>query len=177
MPLCPLLDSPVEANCYSRNIEVGGMLIFEPATLVIHLIALIMTAIMIFHIKSKYTAVGRKEIVLFFYMYAVSVILEFFLISGIILTSLVAYKWFVTIYIGWNMATLWCLLLNGFVGFQWAEDGTPTSLWVSLSLVDYKPFTYPSLILSLDKTTYFLVYSLKLVAHWGCLHVHRCRHF
>jgi len=22
------------------------------------------------------------------------------------------------------------LLLNGFVGFQWTEDGTPTSLWV-----------------------------------------------
>ena len=106
------------------------MLLFEPATLVIHVIALIMTAIMIFHIKSKYTAVGRKEIVLFFYMYAVSVILEFFLVSGIILTSLDAYKWFVAVYISWNMATLWCLLLNGFVGFQWAEDGTAMSLWV-----------------------------------------------
>jgi predicted lipoprotein with Yx(FWY)xxD motif len=27
-------------------------------------------------------------------------------------------------------ATFWCLLLNGFVGFQFAEDGTPLSLWV-----------------------------------------------
>ncbi|CAG8507513.1 8639_t:CDS:2 [Scutellospora calospora] len=26
-------------------------------------------------------------------------------------------------------ATFWCLLLNGFVGFQFAEDGTPLSLW------------------------------------------------
>lgn len=30
-------------------------------------------------------------------------------------------------------ATYWCLLLNGFVGFQFAEDGTPVSLWVRLS--------------------------------------------
>lgn len=27
-------------------------------------------------------------------------------------------------------ATFWCLLVNGFVGFQVVEDGTPTSLWV-----------------------------------------------
>lgn len=40
-----------------------------------------------------------------------------------------AYKWFTAVYIAWNMATLWCLLLNGFVGFQWAEDGTKTSMW------------------------------------------------
>lgn len=26
-------------------------------------------------------------------------------------------------------ATFWCLLVNGFVGFQFAEDGTPLSLW------------------------------------------------
>ncbi len=31
-----------------------------------------MTAIMVYHIRSKYTAVGRKEIVLFFYLYALS---------------------------------------------------------------------------------------------------------
>ncbi|KAJ3053428.1 Chitin synthase, class 7, partial [Quaeritorhiza haematococci] len=98
-------------------------------TLVIHIIALFMTGIMIYHIKSKYTAVGRKEIVMFFYMYAATVILEFLLVSGIIPTASNVYRYFVAGHIGLVMATLWCLLLNGFVGFQWAEDGTPLSLW------------------------------------------------
>lgn len=46
-----------------------------------------MTAIMVVHIRSKYTAVGRKEIVLFFYLYALIELLSIFLDSGIIPTS------------------------------------------------------------------------------------------
>lgn len=65
-----------------------------------------MTAIMIYHIRSKYTAVGewllyqsspfsvlidcssgRKEIIMFFYMYAIVELLAIFLDSGIIPTS------------------------------------------------------------------------------------------
>lgn len=80
------------------------------ATLVIYVIAIVMTSIMIYHIKSKYTAVGgwtfgggiasdanircltipptgRKEIVIFFYMYMGLVVLEFLLVSGIIPTA------------------------------------------------------------------------------------------
>jgi hypothetical protein len=39
-------------------------------------------------------------------------------------------QWFTAIYAGLIAALYWCLLVNGFVGFQWAEDGTPMSLWV-----------------------------------------------
>ena len=67
-----------------------------------------MTAIMIFHIRSKYTAVGeyilaytwfsedvvsclhctgRKEIIMFFYMYALAELLAIFLDAAIIPTS------------------------------------------------------------------------------------------
>lgn len=51
-----------------------------------------MTAIMIYHIRSKYTAVGRKEIVTFFWMYALIQLLGFFLDSGIIPTANPAYE-------------------------------------------------------------------------------------
>ncbi|KAI9207876.1 chitin synthase III catalytic subunit [Polychytrium aggregatum] len=137
LTLCPLvstntLGGGVEASCYSRNIQLGGdpgILIFEPAVLIIHLVALIMTGIMIYHIRSKYTAVGRKEIVMFFYMYAFTTIFEFLLVSGIIASSSFLYQYFVAGYIGLGVATMFCLLCNGFVGFQWAEDGTPQSLW------------------------------------------------
>jgi hypothetical protein len=50
-----------------------------------------MTAIMIYHIRSKYTAVGRKEIVMFFWLYMVIELLAMFLDSGIIPTSNVSY--------------------------------------------------------------------------------------
>ncbi|KAJ3206441.1 Chitin synthase, class 7 [Dinochytrium kinnereticum] len=96
LTVCPLVGRPeggINPTCYSRNIEiVGGMLVFEPATLVIHLIALIMTGIMIYHIKSKYTAVGRKEIVMVFYMYALTIVIEFLLVSGIVPTAFAGYK-------------------------------------------------------------------------------------
>lgn len=46
-----------------------------------------MVAVMILHIRSKYTAVGRKEIVTFFYLYSVVELLSIFLDSGIIPSS------------------------------------------------------------------------------------------
>ena len=39
-------------------------------------------------------------------------------------------KWFAAVYTGLVAAAYCCLLINGFVGFQFAEDGTPLSLWV-----------------------------------------------
>ncbi|KDN45217.1 hypothetical protein K437DRAFT_256662 [Tilletiaria anomala UBC 951] len=129
--VCPLLGTSMglEPICYSRNVEINSTVIFQPATCVIHIAALVMTAVMVYHIRSKYTAVGRKEIVLFFYLYAVSEILAIFLDSAIIPTYSGAYSWFSAIYVGLNTAIFWCLLVNGFVGFQFAEDGTPMSLW------------------------------------------------
>ncbi|KAK7052805.1 Chitin synthase, class 7 [Paramarasmius palmivorus] len=88
-----------------------------------------MTAIMIYHIRSKYTAVGRKEIVQFFWTYAVIQLLAIFLDSGIIPTSSGAYQIFAAIYTGLVASAYCCLLVNAFVGFQFAEDGTPRSLW------------------------------------------------
>jgi len=131
LTLCPLVGAPqgIEPTCYSRNVEVAGSLIFQPATIIIHVIALIMTTIMIYHIKSKYTAVGRKEIVMFFYMYMLLTFLELLLVSGIIQTASTLYPYFTAAHIGLITSTIFCLLLNGFVGFQFAEDGTPLSLW------------------------------------------------
>ncbi|KIM41412.1 hypothetical protein M413DRAFT_71705 [Hebeloma cylindrosporum] len=129
--ICPLVGTAqgVEPICYSRNVDIGGTLIFQPSTCFVHIVAIIMTAIMIIHIRSKYTAVGRKEIVMFFWMYAAISLLAMFLDSGVIPTANGAYPWFAAVYTGLVAATFCCLLINGFVGFQFAEDGTPLSLW------------------------------------------------
>ncbi|KAF9017543.1 chitin synthase export chaperone [Hymenopellis radicata] len=129
--VCPLVgtDQGIVPTCYSRNVLVGGTLIFQPSTCFIHIVAIIMTGIMIYYIRSKYTAVGRKEILMFFWLYALIQFLGMFLDSGIIKTSTAAYQWITAIYAGLIAATYCSLLFNAFVGFQWAEDGTPQSLW------------------------------------------------
>ncbi|KAJ2787166.1 Chitin synthase, class 7 [Coemansia interrupta] len=132
MAACPLLgDSDIgyEPTCYARNIEVRNSLIFQAASLIIDIIALFMTVIMIFHVRSKYTAVGRKEMVMFFYLYFILTVLDFLTISGIIPISSVVYPYFVAAYLGSTSALCWCLMLNGFIGYQWTEDGTALTLW------------------------------------------------
>ena len=129
--VCPLVgtDHGIEPACYSRNVDVAGTLIFQPcefqtrlcfgpilmiqppiATCFVHIVAIIMTAIMIYHVRSKYTAVGvyhaawlasrgdahtsfsgRKEIVTFFWLYAVIEVLAFILDSGLLPTANSAY--------------------------------------------------------------------------------------
>lgn len=88
---CPALGLP-DPKCYSRNIDFGGFLLFQPAVIVIDIASIIMTLIMIRHIKRKYTAVGRKEIVLFFYMYAVCMILDLLLVSNFVPVGTNAYN-------------------------------------------------------------------------------------
>jgi hypothetical protein len=129
--ICPLVgtDQGIEPLCYSRNVDVAGTLLFQPSTCFVHIVAIIMTAIMIYHIRSKYTAVGRKEIVMFFWLYAIIELLAIFLDSGIIPTANTSYPWFAAVYTGLVAAAYTCLVINGFVGFQFAEDGTPLSLW------------------------------------------------
>jgi len=133
LAICPLLGESsfnMEPTCYSRNFEIAGTLIFQPSTIIINLVAIIMTAIMIFNIKSKYTAVGRKEMVMVFYLYLFITILDIILISGFIVpVASNVYPYFAAAYVGLLSAFCWCLLLNGFVGFQFAEDGTAFSLW------------------------------------------------
>jgi hypothetical protein len=47
-----------EAECYSRSIELANTIIFQGAASFMHIAALIMTVIMILHVRSKFTAVG-----------------------------------------------------------------------------------------------------------------------
>ncbi|EIW67946.1 hypothetical protein TREMEDRAFT_44955 [Tremella mesenterica DSM 1558] len=131
LTICPLLGSSqgTTPTCYSRNVQLGSQLFFQPATCFVHIAALGMTAIMLFHVRSKYTAVGRKEIVLFFYLYMFISLLAIFLDSTVIPTANKVYPWFAAVYAGALGALYWCIMVNGFVGFQVWEDGTAKSLW------------------------------------------------
>lgn len=92
-------------------------------------VAMIMTVIMLHGIKTKYTAIGRKEMVLVFYNYFLMSVFEFLVISNVISASSAAYSWFVAIYMGLVSSCIWVLFYNGFIGFQWFQDGTRKSMW------------------------------------------------
>jgi hypothetical protein len=56
VPLCSVFA--IDAECYARNIELANTIIFQGAASFAHIAALIMTVIMILHVRSKFTAVG-----------------------------------------------------------------------------------------------------------------------
>jgi len=70
IPLCAVVGKithisgsyGIEADCYARNIELANTIIFQGAASFMHIVALIMTVIMILHVRSKFTAVGTLPI-------------------------------------------------------------------------------------------------------------------
>ena len=69
MPLCASIgpvtevssNVGIEPDCYARNIELANTIIFQGAASAMHIVALVMTVIMILHVRSKFTAVGKLE--------------------------------------------------------------------------------------------------------------------
>ncbi|CAG8973428.1 hypothetical protein HYALB_00006454 [Hymenoscyphus albidus] len=138
IPLCAVVghystvtDSyGIEADCFARNIELANTIIFQGAASFMHIVALIMTVIMILHVRSKFTAVGRKEIIAFFYLYMSLTFISLILDSGVVPSGNEAHPYFVAVQNGLTSALCVCLLINGFVGFQLYEDGTTLSVWM-----------------------------------------------
>ena len=160
LPLCPVVGStsPItgrhftQSDCYARSIEVANTIIFEGAAGFAHILALIMLVIMILHVRSKFTAVGRfchweeykslvrehgliretgrKEITSFFYAYTLLTMCSLVVDTGVVPPASGAYPYFVAVQMGLVSATCICLMINGFVGFQLYEDGTTLSVWL-----------------------------------------------
>jgi hypothetical protein len=138
LPLCasigPVVSTSgrvgIEPDCYARSIELANTIIFEGAASVLHIVALVMTIIMILHVRSKFTAVGRKEILTFFYIYMLLTFISLIVDAGVVPPGSDPYPYFVSVQNGLSSALVTCLLINGFVGFQLYEDGTPLSVWL-----------------------------------------------
>lgn len=165
LPICAVISEAIknapliEPSCYSRNIEVFGIMIFEPATLLVYLVAFVMTGIMMYHVKVKYMAVGRKEILMFFTTYFITLIVNTFLYTGIIPIGSPVYKYFVALDMALMAATYTSFFANGFTPFQFIEDGTPLSLWsIRISSLAAFCITYAVTIATFNN---FLSFSIK----------------
>ncbi|MCJ1307281.1 hypothetical protein MMC25_000927 [Agyrium rufum] len=77
--------------------------------------------------ERKKAAVGRREIQVFLIGYIIVEICEIFSVGGFPLSSKVRIA-FTGIHLGAIVATLWILMLNGIVGYQLLDDGTPLSI-------------------------------------------------
>lgn len=138
IPLCvsvgPVLPATgrngIEPLCFARNIQLANTIIFEGASDTIHIAALLVVVIMILHVRSKFTAVGRKEILVFFYLYMLLTFASLIVDAGVVPPGSGPWPYFVSVQNGLASAVVTCLLVNGFVGFQLYEDGTPLSLWM-----------------------------------------------
>ena len=136
LPLCPLVGhsaltpTGTQPTCYARTILLANTIIFQGAASTIHILALIMTVFMVIHVRSKFTAVGRKEITTFFYIYMLLTVFSLILDAGVVPPGSSALPYFVAVQIGLAGALCLSLMVNGFVGFQLYEDGTALSLWM-----------------------------------------------
>ncbi|CAF9928942.1 hypothetical protein IMSHALPRED_007793 [Imshaugia aleurites] len=94
-------------------------------------LAILVTAVLLWRADKKQAAVGRREFQLFLLGYIIVEICEIFTVGGFPLERKVRLG-FTAVHLGSIVATLWVLLLNGIVGFQILDDGTPLSLGLIL---------------------------------------------
>lgn len=94
-------------------------------------IAIVAAAFLIWRSERKKAAVGRREMQLFLVGYIIIEICEIFTVGGFPLDSAVR-RGFVAVHMATIVATLWILMLNGIVGYQLLDDGTPMSLGLIL---------------------------------------------
>uniref|UniRef100_A0A060T1H9 Chitin synthase export chaperone n=1 Tax=Blastobotrys adeninivorans TaxID=409370 RepID=A0A060T1H9_BLAAD len=114
----------IPAGCYSRSINLSNTMIFEVGSDFMHIGALLVVMVMLFAIRSKYTAIGRTEILDFFYMFIVQTALSLVIDAGVTPSTSGSFPYFVAVQCGLASALCACLMVNGFLGFQLWEDGT-----------------------------------------------------
>lgn len=147
-PLCSVI-APAEENpffprgiipqCYAISVDIANTMIFQIGNAFIHFGGLIIVLICIFNVRAKYTAIGRTEMLSFFYIIIALLVSSLVVDCGVSPPSSASYPYFVALQIGLASATCMCLLYNGILTFQFWEDGTRTSMW-SLRIVTFAWF-------------------------------------
>ncbi|KAF2146061.1 uncharacterized protein K452DRAFT_263583 [Aplosporella prunicola CBS 121167] len=136
IPVCNLFSqSPARGGeltawggCNLRGISLSdGRYLANLGSILLCGIAILVSILLILLAERKRAAVGRREMQLFFLGYIIIEICEIFTVGGFPLNGAVR-RGFSAVHIAAVVATLWMLLMNGAVGFQALDDGTPLSL-------------------------------------------------
>lgn len=140
VPLCSLVgpygvvDTDIRLvgitpQCFARTIDLANTIIFQVGNAFVNIAALGVLGIIIINIRSKYTAIGRRETLDFFILFTILICLSLVVDSGVVPPGSAPYSWFVAVQSGFASACCWAVMLNGFLGFQLYEDGTKSSVW------------------------------------------------
>ncbi|KAJ4347598.1 hypothetical protein N0V95_005292 [Ascochyta clinopodiicola] len=139
LPVCYLFSQAPTRNgggwnggCTLQGFPVGGSeRLHNLGSIILCGIAILTTFFLLWRSERKKAAVGRREMQLFLLGYIIVSICEIFTIGGFPLNNSVRLA-FVAVHIAAIVATSWILMLNGLVGYQLLDDGTPISLGLLL---------------------------------------------
>lgn len=107
--------------------DFASVLTISTGSILLDGIAILMCMFLIWRSNVKRAAVGRREMQLFLLGFLIISICEIFTIGHFPLDSETK-RGFSAVHIAAVIATAWILMLNGVVGYQVIEDGTPMSL-------------------------------------------------
>lgn len=136
-PLCSVVGTGskdfsrgILPECYARPVELANTMIFQIGNAFVQFGGLGVLLMIIFNIRQKYTAIGRKEMLHFTYLFIGLIVSTLVVDCGVSPPSSTSYSYFVSIQLGLASATCISLLYNGFVCFQFWEDGSKKSMWL-----------------------------------------------
>ncbi|KAI9685594.1 MAG: hypothetical protein M1822_004452 [Bathelium mastoideum] len=138
LPICNLFAESATnggsgfGGCDLRGISLSnGRELGNLGSILLCGIAILITLFLLWRSETKRAAVGRREMQLFLLGYIVIEICEIFTVGWFPLHGAVR-KGFTAVHIAAIVSTLWILMLNGAVGYQLLDDGTPFSLGLIL---------------------------------------------
>ncbi|KAF2264260.1 hypothetical protein CC78DRAFT_245911 [Lojkania enalia] len=139
LPVCNLFGQALTrggtgwGGCNLTGIDLSGNRnLANLGSIILCGIAIVVSAFLLWRSDRKRAAVGRREMQLFLIGYIVIEICEIFTVGGFPLDSAVR-RGFTAVHIAAIVATLWILMLNGIVGYQILDDGTPLSIGLILA--------------------------------------------
>lgn len=123
------LNAGILPKCYARPIELANTMIFQIGNAFVNIGALIILIIILYNIRSKYTAIGRLEMSIYYDIVLGLTISSLIVDCGVSPPGSGSYPYFVAIQLCLTSASCWCLMICGFLGFRFWEDGTRKSLY------------------------------------------------
>ncbi|TBU09098.1 catalytic subunit of chitin synthase III [Hamiltosporidium magnivora] len=127
LPLCKVLkDTP--CGYTGRSLPVFGTNLNTFFTIIILLAAMFCTFRMIKGANKKYSAVGRKEMVTFFYMYLATISLETVLVSGVLKKNVLVYL--TSLQLSFANSTVFCLFIGGLTSTSLVDIGLLKSILI-----------------------------------------------
>ncbi|MCJ1254369.1 hypothetical protein MMC24_002184 [Lignoscripta atroalba] len=137
LPVCNLFSESTTSEgfggCRLQGIPLSnGRQLANLGSIILCGLAILISILLLWRSERKQAAVGRREIQLFIIGYIIVEICEIFTVGGFPLSRNVRLG-FTAVHLGAIVATLWVLLLNGVVGYQFLDDGTPMSLGLILA--------------------------------------------